>query len=288
MKVVPFTTLLISLFLLSSCTKAPSDGKDETSGDSGGAVASTLKCGVFANGAFNTGIPLESLEPVRVNAIGADVVIIKRTTGEQAGNEQLVKLQGITASGLSDGKVKRARQMISDKAGFNAFFLPAADGCNVTFDGGGQGTVGQIITSEQESISEILVANGLAFPEAGSCGGDALAGCYAGIEVTEELSDQVISHLLWKPVSDSDGKLVILHDAFAVQVSVEGAASSMTGNNIGPGNGYATTLRYPLSGCAYGSPTLRFTDRLDRPVALANGETSLRIASGCERTDLRF
>lgn len=291
MRVVSFTNLIIPLVLLvllGGCTKSPSDGNDESSVETNSASVATIKCGVFTNDSFNPGLPLEALEPVRVNAIGADVVIIKRTTGEQAGNEQLVKLQGITADGLSDGQIKRAQQMIADVAGFNAFFLAAGDSCAVTVPGGGQGTVGQIITSDQESLSEILVANGLAFPQPGSCGGDALAGCYAGIEVTEELSDQVITHLLWKPVSDSNGKLVILHDAFAVQVSVEGAASSMSGQDTGPSNGYAATIRYPLSGCAYGSPTLRFKDRLDRTVALGNGETSLRIPNGCERTEVRF
>jgi len=286
MKSVKFI-FVISLILILGCTKAPSSNSNGGSTDAIPESAS-VRCGVFTADKFEPSVPFDNAEAVYVEALGADLVSITRTTGEEAGNKQLVKLQGITASGLSSGKLVRAKQTIDAEVGFGALFLPAGDSCTLSLPSGGKGVYGQIFTADHRSLSEILVSKGLAFPEAGVCGGDELAGCYAGIEAQEEISDQVLTHFLWKPVSESNGKLVILHDGFGVNVSIEGAVSSMAGTDDGGSNGYAATIRYPYPGCAYGSPTLRFYDQLDRVVALNNGQTSLKISNGCERTELKF
>lgn len=285
--------LSIILFVV-GCTKESSDSSSDDSSNTPATTNSTasssanVKCGVFTDGAFQSAVPFERGEKVRVKGVSSDLVIITRTSGEQAGNEQLVKLQGITGSGLSSGKKQRAINFIQANASFNSTFLPAADSCNVALDGGGQGVYGHIFTSSGQSLNELLVQKGLALPEAGVCGGDALAGCYAGLPVEEETSNVVINRFLWKPVSESNGRLVILVDSFGVNASIEGASSSMSGENRGPSNGYGSTIRYPLSGCGYGSATVRFYDSLDRVVPFANGDTSLRIGNGCERVEKRF
>jgi len=289
------TALIVLSCFLSGCTKESSDdssdnteSSDSSSPHSESASSPLVKCGVFTDGAFQQNVPFEKSEIVNVKGVGSDLVIITRTTGEQARNSQVVKLQGTTSSGISSSKSKRAADFTNANASFNALFLPASNDCTVSLPDGGLGVYGHIFTQDGRSLNEMLVQKGLANPEAGICGGDALAGCYAGLPVEEELSNQVINRFLWKPVSENDGKLVILHNAFGVNASVEGASSSMSGHNSGPSNGFSATVRYPLSGCAYGSATVRFFDSLDRIVPLANGETSLKISNGCDRTELRF
>ncbi|MDZ4787048.1 MAG: hypothetical protein SGJ02_13325 [bacterium] len=286
-----FSIIISSLLIISGCTKSPDDSSSSSDSFNSNidASAARVRCGVFTDDEFQSDVPFNSAEPVKVRALSSDLVIITRTTGEDINTKQLVKLQGITTSGLSSGKISRGVDLIEQNASFDALFLAAGEGCSVTVNGGGQGVFGHLFTSDLKSINEMLLEKGLALPETGICGGDSLAGCYAGIEVQEEISDQVIDHVLWKPVSDSDGKLVVLSSAFDVNVSVEGSISSMAGKRIGPGNGFGESSRFPYAGCAYGSNIkLTFTDLQDRIVPLANGETSVAIPNGCQRTELRF
>ncbi|MCB9030279.1 MAG: hypothetical protein H6619_04445 [Deltaproteobacteria bacterium] len=286
---VIFLTSLIFL-VLSGCTQSTSDStsSDQSSTFSESETSVNSECGIVIENTFLKPIPFDSAEPVRVEAISSDLVIVTRTEGEQAGNEQLVKLQGITSSGLEPFKIQKGKNLIEQMAGFNGFFLSAGAGCETTLPGGGAGVVGQIFSSDMKSVNEALIANGAALPESGSCGGDQLAGCYAGIDVEVEISPLTISHFLWKPESEKDGNLVVLVDAYGVNAKISGATSSSKGDNGGPSNGYGATIRYPFSGCSYGSATLEFYDSQGRLVQTASGEPSIKIANGCSRSELRF
>ena len=284
--------LLLSLVLFIGCTK--DSGSNEGSplvldtAPTESESSSSVLCGVFTDNQFHPVVPFENAESVQVRAISADLVVVTRTTGEQAGNSQLVKLEGITTSGISSAKLSRAADFINQVTSFGSTFLSAGSSCVVTFNDGGEGIFGQVFTNDGKSLSELLVQKGFAHPESGACGGNELAGCYAGIPVEEEFSSTVIRKVLWKPVSESDGKLVLLTDAFGVNVAIEGNTSSMAGNNRGPSNGYGSTIRYPYPGCSYGNARLRFYDSADRTIRLGNGESSLSIKSGCSRAELNF
>lgn len=73
-------------------------------------------------------------------------------------------------------------------------------------------------------------------------------------EQQQEDSDAVTqTQTLWKPVSDSNGRLVVLYPYQAGAVSIYDADSKLldTGADAGPSNGYASTVRFSKPGSAF-------------------------------------
>jgi hypothetical protein len=80
----------------------------------------------------------------------------------------------------------------------------------------------------------------------------------------------------WKPLSDNEGKLVVLVGPYDITIKVNG----QTGKSVGPSNGYGTTTRFPMPGCAYGMARVEFFDALGRPVKNLLGDFSVSVP-GC-------
>lgn len=281
-------TLIVGLL---GCTKGGSDGQSElSSGDSssvgslsceGGELCSV--CGSWVDNLLINNIDPATAELVNVEAIDADLVSITRLTGLEAGNKTLVKLQGLTADGVSVVKRERARDTI-DENGFNALFVDGGSNCSIVLPDGGKGVVGQIFTSSGTNLGELLIQKGFALPDAAdSCGGQALAGCLSGLEVEEEFSNSVVTKFLWKPISESDGRLAIHSSPFNTTVRVTGALSE-TRPSVGPGNGFGSLSRFSKPGCSYGnSVKVEFFDNMERRIKINNGDNFITVPSGCSR-----
>jgi hypothetical protein len=70
---------------------------------------------------------------------------------------------------------------------------------------------------------------------------------------------KVTGSLLWKPVSESNGNLVILFPYAAGTVTIKDAATGQvldTGTSTGPSNGYADTVRFNAPGASFQNVTL--------------------------------
>jgi len=91
--------------------------------------------------------------------------------------------------------------------------------------------------------------------------------------------DNSVSNFLWKPVSESDGKLVVLTNPEDAEIDVLGDVSeSLT--LTGPSNGRGTTARGSFTGCDYGTNILV---RITKKGKLLAEKT---IADGCLRVEI--
>ncbi len=92
-----------------------------------------------------------------------------------------------------------------------------------------------------------------------------------GVCLASPYSD--LSRFLWKPVSDSNGRLVVLTNPTTSLV-----VNGETLTDVGPSNGRCTTSRGAQSGCSYGE------DVLIAVTSLAEFRI-IKIPNGCERYD---
>jgi hypothetical protein len=165
----------------------------------------------------------------------------------------------------------------------SAIFIPAGADCSASLDGGSTGSLGQLFTPSGRSYSEALISRGLATVSSDPCGGSLLTSCYRALQ--EEAASKYageIGRLLWKPVSDSNGKLAVHTEPYGTTVRVNGE----TGTNHGGGNGYGSLARFSKPGCAYGSNVrVEVFDRNGAAYTF-NGLPYIIIPSGCSRTCL--
>lgn len=105
---------------------------------------------------------------------------------------------------------------------------------------------------------------------------------------TNGIATSTISDFLWKPVSESDGNLVVLVNPLAVRVEVTGSLSE-TLSDRGPSNGRGTTARGRHPGCSFGNGvTVEFFDRNDRRILLKDGRRSVSVPRGCDRYEFKL
>lgn len=119
----------------------------------------------------------------------------------------------------------------------------------------------------------------------------------SGFDVVEEstpssstaLSNRAISWFLWKPVSDSNGNVVVLVDPPGVVVIATGSGGSERLTDYGPSNDRGTTARGSVPGCRFGQDVIvEFYDSQGRIVPLVNGAYRVRVPDGCERNEFRL
>ena len=179
---------------------------------------------------------------------------------------------------------QRGLNLIAEKTQPQAYLVRAGAVCPV-FDGGAEGILGQIFTLGGENLNELLLESGSVASTSDSCGGELIQSCYQGLETIEDVSFLTIGRFLWKPVSERDGSLVVLVDAFNVQVVVNGE----TLTDFGPSNGFGTTARASRSGAAFGGNiTVEFFDLEGRRVLLNNGNSTITIPNGSQRVESSF
>ncbi|MCB0324784.1 MAG: hypothetical protein KDD69_14475 [Bdellovibrionales bacterium] len=141
-------------------------------------------CGVYEDEAI-VALPAGELEPVTVQVLNSDAVIITRTDGELAGQQQLIKLHGVTSDGVATLRVLNGIDVLERELATGAFFLSSGEGCDVTFPGGGAGMLGQLYSLGGESMNERMLMEGSVVPSGSdSCMGNELSQCYSTIGVT--------------------------------------------------------------------------------------------------------
>lgn len=266
------------LFLLSGCTKG-GGGNDSGSGDGGGdsgGGAYSSSCGTVIDGLDNPADPANGLAVTVKQVISSNVLLLSSASGDL-----LYKLFALEPS--QPGRELSARSLLASITSGSLMLFQPKGGCQVTVENG-QAISGQLFNSAGESIEEKYIKTGLAGSASGGrCGEDLVASCYTALKedsAVESAGD--IFDFLWKPISDSDGGLVVLVAQCNVDIRVNG--QSLT--EAGGANGRCSTGRGPQPGCAYGSNVrVEVIDRNSNLPYLFDGETFLIIPNGCNRVE---
>ncbi len=218
--------------LMTACSGGggESDGADEggeqvgAESDSGG-LATT--CGTVFDGTVRN--PIDSERGVQVQLVS---VLDSNAVVVSDGEEQLlVKLQGI--GGTTGFSNTAAVDLFTGLAAQPLYFFRAGD-CTGTVIGGRTATVGSIVTEGGASFAEQAIAAKYAgvIESTGSCGEDALAGCFATIaasnehHVYEELEEctTMPGYIRYRPADTDCGgnaSVVIDNDRFGDVFSVQ-------------------------------------------------------------------
>jgi hypothetical protein len=264
--------ILSLLALIAGCTAS----KTEEDSGAGGSGEATTNCGVVINGEIYETVDLEDGIPVsvRYDGLGSNQVIVELSDGSL----QLVKLAGV--GDIDPTRQEAARSALSSLAGQGTYFYPAGDDCTVAVSGGGIGTVGQIITRSGQSFSEALVQRGLApIVSEEPCGSAEYAQCLAALGDSNPVTAGALDAFLWKPVSDSNGKLAIHTGPYDTIVIVNGEV----GENSGPGNGYGSLARFSKPGCGYSTPQIQVVDNQSGLRYEVGGVTTFTVPNPCGR-----
>lgn len=274
------TLLLTTLLLIaSSCTKPGEDsGSDPSPGGNGGAKASgafATNCGTVVGGKVKN--PASGDDGFRspIKVLGPNLLSVTLPTGPL-----MVKLHGLGSPG-NNSKAEAARSALEGLAAAEeGIFIPADSECTASLGNGNQGAFGQVFTASGKSYSEILIERGLSQVSSDPCGGDLISSCYRDLE--EETSKKIageIGRLLWKPISDSTGKLAVHTGPANATVRV----SSEEGLRQGGGNGYGDLSRFSKPGCSYGANVKLQVFNSEGAAYTFNGSTTITIPNGCQR-----
>jgi hypothetical protein len=258
--------------LLIGCTKEDSGDGGAENGTTSGSFRTS--CGTVSNGDLQN--PVDPSDGIKgqIRYIGPNLVSLTLATGEQ-----LIKLHGLDTpyqEWQKSGAETLIQSLISEGEGY---FFAAGSDCPAILNDGGRGVLGQVFSATGKSFSESLIKRGYANPSYDSCGGDLISSCYSALE--EETSNEIAGDLeafLWKPVSDSNGKLAIHTSPYDTVVIVNGEQ----GANQGAGNGYGSLARFGKPGCAYGAATVRVVNEKGAAY-LFNGKPEIKIPDGCSR-----
>lgn len=287
--------LLLTLLFLVSCVSGGGGSSDDGSSSSANTSASSntsnsnfkSSCGAVSENQLLNPVEASNLDLVSVELVSSDSVIVNYLGGQDVGGRQFIKFHSVSDSSVNSALRQRGLELLRQKLQPQGYLLRAGTACPA-FDGGAEGILGQLFTTSGENINELLLQSGAVNATSDSCGGNLLASCYQGLESSEEISSSTIKRFLWKPVSERDGNLVVLVDAYNVRVVVSGAISE-TLDNTGPSNGYGTTARANRTGSAYGGNiTVEFFDLQNRRILIGNGNSSITVANGSQRVESRF
>jgi hypothetical protein len=255
--------ILSTLALLVACSSG-GGGESEDSG------VEATSCGTIANGQYKNPVSDGDGEVVFLATVSEVNTLIVQN---QFGEDLLVRLIGLSDEPKS--KLSLAKSFISSFASGGMLFVSA--GCNdLTI---GSAIIGAMFNREGKNLSEELVKIGLAIPkDSDVCGGTQIAECLNTIYNTNPINAGELDRFLWKPVSDSDGKLAIHTGPFGTTVVVSGE----TGRNQGSGNGYGSLARFARTGCAYGGARIQVLNSEGIPY-LVGGKTTFTIPNPCGR-----
>lgn len=284
LRFVPFLPCLLLAFAV-GCTKGGSDDSNGGTGGGGGggnggaSGNSALECGLVSGGdlvypELSDGSLVQVVSVLSNNL----VVIADKDTGQ---NRVLVKIQGVGNS-RTDFKKRESIARIERLTSSGAVFFKATDDCEVVLDNGARGTIGSLLTLQGRSIAEDLIKNDFAPADPNdACSGALVGSCYQDLEeaAEEEIQGELATSFLWKPVSDSDGNLVVLVYECNVRVTVNGVEL----RHAGSGNGRCSTMRGTRPGCTYGAAVVKVFDADTGLAYTHNGSTEINIPNGCNR-----
>lgn len=275
------TLITIALvFTILACKTAQVQNTNTGSGSGSGSELRT-DCGVVIDGSVEN--PVNNTDGIRIRVQSVSgpnqVIYIDQDNPDSA--PQLLKLQGI--SGASSGKSQFAIDYLESVLRGTLYFFPASSDCQAVVDGGGVAQVGSVISSNGTSVNEEMVKSGLVDIESSdSCGADKIAGCLSALRDTTPVSEGELNKFLWKPVSDSNGKLAVHTGPSGTTVIVNGE----TGTNQGGGNGYGSLARFSKPGCSYGSASVQVLNGRSGLPYSVGGKTTFTIPNGCQRSCL--
>jgi hypothetical protein len=284
-----FLFISFSIAALAACTSGGGDdnGSNGGGGDSGGGSSSSLEFRTSCGTVFGE----ELLNPIKASE-GEDVVILEIVShntfivSPQAGGQILVKLHGISDS-ISKVQAGRAADLLA-AFGLKAIMIrPSETGCGVTTDGGGAGSAVALFTTGGTSYAEALLkAGGANASSSDPCMVSLISSCYRALEDDAEAelpqTGATISRFLWKPVSERDGRLVVLISPSASTIIAGGEVLNLTGGS----NGFSQTGRGTRAGCGYGANvTVEARDSQGRTLVWPDGSLSFNIPNGCDRVE---
>jgi hypothetical protein len=262
--------------LFSGCTKDSGGGSGSDDSGSGQQTLGAFEtdCGTVIKSKVKNPVDPASGIRGKARAVGANLLTLTPTSGGPV----LVKLHGLGAP-YSDAVQRGALRILDGLTQEDAIFFAAAPDCTTQISTA-TGTIGQLFTASGKSYSEELIRQGYAAVVNDVCDGSELTQCYSALieEATAGTAGE-LEKFLWKPVSDSNGRLAVHSSPSGTAVVVAGE----TGVNAGGGNGYGSLARFSKPGCAYGgNVTVRVLNEQGLPYRF-NGQTSLTIPNGCQR-----
>jgi hypothetical protein len=278
---------LLSTFCLSllattvvGCTKEDSDSSGSSSSSASSSTTPfRTDCGTVIDNALVNPVKTKNGILGKVTVAGPNLLVM---TTENDG-EFLVKLQSLGVP-YGDAEQSGSESMLENLAKEDAYFFKASDDCTTSVGQGQTGFIGQLFTASGKSYSETLLNNGYGKTSGDPCGGSLLTSCYRALqEDAESKTAGELEAFLWKPVSDSNGKLAIHSSPSDTTVIIGGE----TGTTQGGGNGYAQLGRFSKPGCGYGK-NVRVTVVNSKGVPYRiNGQDFLTVPDGCGRYCLK-
>jgi hypothetical protein len=283
-----------SVLLAAGCTKEDSGEDAGGDGNSGNPGSSNVtldefrtSCGTVFKGRLENPVSADDARRGTVRVVGPNLIAMKNKRGEE-----LIKLHGIDVP-FSSEKRSQAEALLESLSGEGeVYFYPAEPDCTVTLEDGTEGIVGHVFSAKGKSFAETLLKRGFGETSTDVCGGTLVSSCYRALEEEGQPTptptpepefegpSTPAGFILWKPVSDSDGRLAVHSVPFGTSVIVEGER----GRNFGPGNGYGSLARFRKSGCGYGrNVRIKLISSNGTAFVFKNGEDSAVIPDGCQR-----
>lgn len=271
------TLCVVHSLTLIGCVKKDDGSSDSSQGTSTSKPFHT-DCGTVVNSSLKNPVDPKGGTKGTVTVVGGNLLIMK----PEKGGEILIKLHALGAP-YSQSIQDASRRSLNELAKEPAVFFPAGKQCTTQIDSA-TGTVGQVFTASGKSYSEKLLNEGYGRVESDGCDASLIYSCYEALaeEAARNYAGEVEA-FLWKPVSDSNGKLAIHATPADTVITVNGE----TGQDFSGGNGYANLARFSKPGCSYGkNVTVKLTNSKGAPYRFA-GKTSITIPDGCQRYCIR-
>lgn len=286
------TGLCSSALLFSvGCTKE--DSGDSSSSSSSGKPTTTTPssfrttCGSVYRGVYTNPISRKEASQGELTYVGPNLLSMKTKKGEK-----LVKIHGLGIP-VESSKVQGSRTVMTAllAEGDAYLFMPEPD-CSTVLENGQEGMVAHVFSASGKSFSETLLKKGYAQPELDVCRGEVVSSCYRAL--AEESAPTPVptpytpvyggpgappGEFLWKPVSDTNGRLAIHTAPYGTTVRVNGE----TGRNQGGGNGFGSLARFSKPGCSYGRNVRVVVTDSTGAAVLYNDQPYLTIPDGCKR-----
>jgi hypothetical protein len=274
-------SLTALLLTASLCTAGCVKKEDDSSSSEGATTAMKpfhTDCGTVIDSSLeNPADPQDGIKGT-VTVVGGNLLIMK----PEKGGDVLIKLHALGVPS-SQSIQSAAMNALKELAKEPAVFFPAGETCTTRVDTA-TGTVGQVFTASGKSYSEKLLNEGYARVESEGCDSSLIYACYQALE--EEAAQNYageVEAFLWKPISDSNGKLAIHASPADTVITVNGE----TGQDFSGGNGYENLARFSKPGCSYGkNVTVKLTNTKGVPYRFA-GKTAITIPDGCQRYCIR-
>lgn len=271
----------LGLYLIVLTALSCKVAQEQTTVNNGNNIQITTNCGVVQGDSVSSTVSSEDGIPIRVQTVSGTNQVIYYEENDPEATLRLLKLQGI--SGAETGESNFAIQFLEENTGGRLYLFLADDDCEAVVDGGGIANVGTLVNSAGISINEELIRSGfVAVEQSDLCKIEQISSCLNALKESSPITAGELDELLWKPNSDSDGRLAVHSGPSNTTVIVNGEV----GMNQGGGNGYGSLARFSQSGCNYGSARVQVIDGNSGLPYSVNGSATLVIPNGCQRTCL--